>query len=1227
MFGLQRITVHNSYYEQKTVEIRTSGHTNLSGTNAAGKTTMLQLVPLFYGCPPRLLNPKSGDKVPFLDFVLPLHSSIVIFDYSRHDGDCCAAVYSASSGGIAYRFVRGASKDTFFRKGVYARMKAGDPASDIFNLLAVTGIEVSNQLKSISEYAAIIQNDMSGHKKSKSSSRSLRHEAQRFCLGSPNSSTKLMGEMTHTLLKRKEMFSRLKNMIVETQFNYRAPEAPKNTSNIRLSSDLKGLREFSIHKGLLRECIKEHRDRLSVENQVSRFARGVKAGHESHRAALVELQEDKSKEEAHLSGERRLYEDNHQDLRIKLQDASHEKNRLACEIEKTDDENEFWIQQNIPSKQEDYKQIATFRERKEDSIQFLASLEESHQGLIQSRDQQVNIINNTLNKRSTKLQFRIGEIDKEQSAKDDKYNQSLNALGKKETDKQSALREQYQSSREKLVIRVTSSEENVKNEAYTEEENIELSSSEEKIVDIDHQITMLNDSRAKASETLDSKKKRCDEILRKVNHQAAAITEIQKQQSALETLCFPKDDSLLAQLRSQHPEWTQTIGKVITPSLLNRTDLAPTFDDNNSSFYGLSLALDRILSRDHCQQNDDLMSKFEEAKTQLRVETDVLVDLEAQASKMADEHQQASDALSVIERELKTLRQRRENAADHKLILKQRFTDAIAQRKEHLKKEVSALNRELSQLKSSFGASQENLAESYKGQKRSLFDDHMHQKADTAEKITHLREQKTQEQDEAVKKIADIVAAYEQQCKDEDIDEQVIRGAREAKDHTAQRLREVESFAETIRDHEIWNDRRWSHQPLNREKFHELNLTIDQLNNDIIALENGYQSKIRDIKVRLETLSSKISDESELCQEAKAVLGNAGAVPEGDFESGELSYLIHQLSGLLESRRTLRISVLDSVSKAKSALESNPDSKIFEAWNSLVKSRIHNSPYQYSDPEFLLQLPEDLSDLTEKNVPQIHDALIETIKAVGNTFLEFHKTLKQLEVEVNRVSRSLREKVNTNQKIDSLEDIQFFLTSKVHTDMDGWDDLESFAHEWKDWDYLLSRELPPETLENALIRVITLFQDGHIRTDISSLVGLKVTMIESGRHTVIDSNVSFDDASSNGLSYLALIVIFVGLSRYLCSDREITLTWPVDELATLDPSNVSRVFSMLDENNIQVFSAFPSTDYNLLQHFENRFILSRSDGARELTDDIVQEEANVAKMASTLEQNEEATIS
>lgn len=400
--------------------------------------------------------------------------------------------------------------------------------------------------------------------------------------------------------------------------------------------------------------------------------------------------------------------------------------------------------------------------------------------------------------------------------------------------------------------------------------------------------------------------------------------------------------------------------------------------------------------------------------------------------------------------------------------------------------------------------------------------------------------------------------------------------------------------------------------------------TLEQLQRRIGQEQRDHRQRINTLDSQIKGIESGLRDARELLDTATTLLAQSGEAPAGDAAEGTLEYLCQKMQSLLLKQQQVRSEVINLVRQAREFICTTPESRVYEAWTLLVDARKDRLGYAEHSDEFLLQLPEDLETLLEKSVPQIRAAQIETVKAVGSTYLDFYQKLDSLAKEVTRVSRQLKKKINTDQRIGSLSDIELVLESRIHTAIDGWEQLKLFVEEFTSWHSIMSNELPPESLERALEAVIVLIDPGTVQTKIESLVDMKIKMTESGRPTEVTSDESFEDSSSNGLSYLALIVIFVGLSRYLCPNHDIQLTWPIDELASLDPMNVSSLFTMLNNNNIWMLSAFPSTDFNLLQHFDHRYLLDRMDGAREFTGVSEISEEEIDDVLSALPEEEHA---
>lgn len=91
----------------------------ITGDNSVGKTTTLELVPLFFGNLPSQISHSGSGKEPMLRFVLPSPQSAIVFEYQRgpsEENDVRFVVLRRQDGNDApeYRIFRGCFRDDVF---------------------------------------------------------------------------------------------------------------------------------------------------------------------------------------------------------------------------------------------------------------------------------------------------------------------------------------------------------------------------------------------------------------------------------------------------------------------------------------------------------------------------------------------------------------------------------------------------------------------------------------------------------------------------------------------------------------------------------------------------------------------------------------------------------------------------------------------------------------------------------------------------------------------------------------------------------------------------------------------------------------------------------------------------------------------------------------------------------------------------------------------------------
>jgi hypothetical protein len=154
-YRLLRLILIDSYSSGRVVELPLEGGAVLTGRNGRGKTTLLQLVPIFYGENPTRIVGTETNRLDFNGYYLPRLTSYIIFEYVRRDVTCMVVLHASQQGGDRrYRFVRSAYRPELFllRDGVNILK-----VSDLQRHFKLEGVIHSVAISAVSEYRAIIQ--------------------------------------------------------------------------------------------------------------------------------------------------------------------------------------------------------------------------------------------------------------------------------------------------------------------------------------------------------------------------------------------------------------------------------------------------------------------------------------------------------------------------------------------------------------------------------------------------------------------------------------------------------------------------------------------------------------------------------------------------------------------------------------------------------------------------------------------------------------------------------------------------------------------------------------------------------------------------------------------------------------------------------------------------------------------------------------------------------------
>jgi hypothetical protein len=163
----------------------------------------------------------------------------------------------------------------------------------------------------------------------------------------------------------------------------------------------------------------------------------------------------------------------------------------------------------------------------------------------------------------------------------------------------------------------------------------------------------------------------------------------------------------------------------------------------------------------------------------------------------------------------------------------------------------------------------------------------------------------------------------------------------------------------------------------------------------------------------------------------------------------------------------------------------------------------------------------------------------------------------------------------------------------ITTDVDKqnyWQAIEALHNEYDSW-HTQGDALPPASFISAAREVsMVLSDDKGLVADPVDLINLQVTAnIDGDGSKVAKNEASLARMSSNGLSYIILVVILIGFINRIRRKERVAVPFVVDELKDLSVGNATALLNLLARNNITMVSAFPDVDPDLAPLFNKNY--------------------------------------
>jgi hypothetical protein len=1180
-FGLRQIILIDSYVAGVASELDVSGHTNISGGNGKGKTTFLRLVPIFYGESPRRLVTASGNgNTSFNEWYLPRTGSYLVFEYMSN-GEPKMVVFCNRANETRHRhvFIDSAYREDLFLDADSATIY---PAHSLLTRLSAANLSHLN-VDTTQGYRQILLDGTVP-------------KAYHFSMCPRNSRMSQLTPLFTGMFKRDAQFADLSRVIQE----YAMDKLDDDSRKI--------LRGFSPHRDHLTATLTQYDAYQALE--------AIKPKCDTLQSQLEDHQVAKRKLSASVVAAKSVHSDlglairgyGEEILTIQRQMSEqetafrNEATRLAGLIEVVDQQ----LGPNVTEKHRIEREYQAYQDSNlpqwKDKLESLADLKEELEGL----DTQYAVLSNA----STEIRK---PIDAEIARLKDQAGKTIRELGNK---RDRAVRD-YQTKRNALTASQLS-------EVYAQGQTHRRESDDQKTL-----VNRLSSEALVLEERLnhpqpDPKLARQLDIAQS-NHETAqtafeeaqtentdAQSALKKAQSAYDTvdarfekarnladrteesllevqgLISGDEHTLIHFLNEQRPGWEDTLGRILQPDILRRKNLAPTIDPEHAgaqNLFGVLIDTSKLPEQELTPAA--LATSLAELEESLTAAEKDCADAERDLNKEYGQREGAKTREINADNAFKQARNKLHSESAMLRQIRQQVDVSVADNRKTIETALTKARNEHSEAETQLqvlGERQEaavaKLSEDQRSTLKDFDDDH----------------------EASVKAISESITAAE-----DTLDSEVVRLNRQI-------------------------DQALSDEGINPEELQALQAqrkTLKESIDEVLskqALVRGYQAFMADDYAQLEDIESavtKLRADKAWHESDKSALSTRWKLA-GDGLSATIKELEQHQATDAANRDTLEIRILN-VEQDRALMVREDDSslmlyremsppKLTDEYVKWVREEatLLSSLKKLSD-EFAIvferhsgtpstqywQESELDWDGTDERVITRAQAVIDyyhggkhaivfesLVKGFGNLdqIDIYRRAMENFDKRIRRFNRELSQHIAQSLDFKGLSNIEPTVSFDLE-ELDYWKDIRSLADGVRAWrDEAGINSMPDEDLVRSLRNYLDTFEVSRANVAVDELwrlIRFRFTVIENGKLKTVTGNRDLSgeaSVSSNGLSYLVLIVVFLGFVDMQRNKQPVHLTWALDELRAFDNDNKRALLELLARHNISLVTACPDME-------------------------------------------------
>lgn len=1193
-FRLQKIILIDSFWPGKTVLLNLDGHTNLSGTNGAGKTTFLRLMQLFWGERPSNIVGGSGSKKGFLDYYLPRGSSCLVYEYQRPHGQICHVMVQSDGRGAKYKFI-----DAPYRQDFYIGENGLPRDSHSIERLYKTLNAEASRFVAVDDYCSIIQ----CHQVS-SGKRWLRPLQQRFAMG--------FAPMTHiekvigSVIEKIGDFDVIKQMLIDISRNKLSQTFLQNEDEqqpFQLNkqhidawlSDLTAAREIEAKRGdfdELLQTIGEYKDTLKTLSHIHALALDSHKTDLKEKDALEQSLNELNEQRDRLQQEHDSQLDPKTDELIECNERLKELNYQidALETQKLDyerqDAESFAFKASLVGQHvERQEKIRSEIEALESKTQEIkAYYEKRLDELRHGHDSQIQ----TFERQCAEAQF---AQEKSLRETDEAFQQRKEELQQAKESRLHPVKEQQtqwltEFEVEKSRLRNPPIPEALAEQQAKNRHALEAAVKENRLA-YQARHDAQNDYQGKLDQF-----RQIEQMLKDKNTELRNLRERHAQ--CLKRL-RPEPGTLQHYLDNEVEGWQNTIGRVIAPELLDHSGLDPQWNENGGDdFYGLRIALDALAERSYLTA-DKLRLEQEEKNLfdKLNALGEEIERLEASLNAANRQREQAKAELDKVQQRVKSLEKNEAHLQDEANALADRIKVETEKARrdielnmQRLSSDIEGCNKAIAAIKAEHKQAMHALHEEHLGRKGVI-------ESDGQRLITTIREQIVADTERFEQEKRRVQQQLKSELKDSGADDTIVKLSEQLNE--AKRLeKESREFQRKHEEYQTWLQQRWKEHPELCRRRGECESKIRQMSDAIEQLKQEFKRRRTQLNQQIDAHKEQLKkrlgllNQLEQCME---LLKSCPPVYAEELHAFAADTLPRLTQETVKDRKRQEHAVHNGKQILVQLFGKHHRSQLAEAWQQALAAPAQGGSFFQNEA---LEIEQPLIDVLQM-VEHVKQATAQQIELHATGVNAFYQHLYNFDRAIKHTGSELSKYISEEQYFVALGEITVNVRSKMN-DLEYWQALKKFGDNYSQYrdnaELIGHRDIPDELIQ-AMSELTALLPSSGFKIKHLSLFDIEFSIYENGQLKRAHNAKELKDVSSTGLSYLALITFFTGVTAMLRKQNPTVVCWPIDELGDLAPENIEAMMNLLAKQNIQILSATPTADRHVLGLFSRRYLLNK----------------------------------